>query len=88
MPSPELVVDDDQLIALAQLGQQGGQGPGELLAAVPGDDEDGERRAHRRGGYSAFRAGARYVLVVPPYFFLPQVLMCSPYLLFLTFLPF
>ena len=48
-PVSGVVVDDDQLVPLPQLGQQRGQGPQQLLAAVPGNDQDRKRRAHRRG---------------------------------------
>jgi phage I-like protein len=35
-----LVLDDDQLVALAQLRQQGGKGLAEIVAALVGDDQD------------------------------------------------
>ena len=74
VPSRGVVVDDDQLVAVAQLRQQRRQGPGQLHTAVPGDDQDGERRTHRRGGYSAIRAGASNGLLRSYFFFLPQQL--------------
>ncbi len=45
-----VVVDDDQLVAVAQLRQQRRQRTAQLGAAVPGDDQDGDGRTHRRGG--------------------------------------
>ncbi len=85
-----VVVDDDQLVALAQLRQQRGQGPASssrLFQATIRTESVGRTDA---GGYSAVRAGAATTVLPRRYFFfvLPQVLIRSPYLLFLTFLPF